>query len=57
MACVMGTCGGLVGPKTEHVEKVKVFKAFLKGQHTGGHDFAILGGGGCFEVDKVSFLI
>ena len=30
MASVMGICAGLVGPKTENVEKVLVFKAFLK---------------------------
>ena len=32
MASVMGICGGLVGPKSGNVEKVLVFKAFLKGQ-------------------------
>ena len=26
----MGMCAGLVGPKSENVEKVLVFKAFLK---------------------------
>ena len=31
MASVMGTCAGLVGPKSENVEKVPVFKAFSKG--------------------------
>ena len=31
MASVMGICGSLVGPKSENVEKVLVFKAFLKG--------------------------
>ena len=31
MAGVMGICGGLVGPKSGNVEKVLVFKAFLKG--------------------------
>ena len=31
MASVMGICAGLVGPKSENVEKVLVFKAFLKG--------------------------
>ena len=30
-ACVIHTCTGLVGPKTGKVEKVFVFKAFLKG--------------------------
>ena len=32
MASVMGTCGGSVGPKSENVEKVLVFKAFLRKQ-------------------------
>ena len=32
MASVMGICGSLVGPKSGNVEKVLVFKAFLKGQ-------------------------
>ena len=32
MASVMGICGGLVRPKNGNVEKVLVFKAFLKGQ-------------------------
>ena len=31
MASVMGIWGGLVGPKSGNVEKVLVFKAFLKG--------------------------
>ena len=31
MASVMGICASLVGPKSENVEKVLVFKAFLKG--------------------------
>ena len=30
MASVMGIFAGLVGPKSENVEKVLVFKAFLK---------------------------
>ena len=34
MASVMGICGGLVGPKSGNVEKVLVFKAFLKGQRS-----------------------
>ena len=36
MASVMGICAGLVEPKSENVEKVLVFKAFLKGQ--GSHE-------------------
>ena len=32
MASVMGICAGLVEPKSENVEKVWVFKAFLNGQ-------------------------
>ena len=39
MASVMGSCGGLVGPKSEHVEKVLVFKAFLKGKQRGEYDW------------------
>ena len=31
MASVMGICAGLVGPKSENVEKVLVLTAFLKG--------------------------
>ena len=31
MASVMGIYAGLVGPKSENVEKVLVFNAFLKG--------------------------
>ena len=31
MASVMGIYAGLVGPKSENVEKALVFKAFLKG--------------------------
>ena len=31
IASVMGTCAGLVGPKSENVEKVLVFEAFSKG--------------------------
>ena len=36
MASVMGICAGLVGPKSENVEKVLVFKAFLEGQRCDG---------------------
>ena len=36
MASVMGICGSLVGPKSGNVEKVFVFKAFLKGQRCDG---------------------
>ena len=32
---MMGTCAGLVGPKSENVEKVLVFKAILKGSEMG----------------------
>ena len=31
IASVMGICAGLVKPKSENVEKVLVFKAFLQG--------------------------
>ena len=43
MARVMGTCGGLVGPKTENVEKGLVLKVFLKGKESGDCDLVILG--------------
>ena len=36
MASVMGICAGLVGPKSENVEKVLVFNAFLKGSSRAG---------------------
>ena len=36
MANVMGIWGGLVGPKSGNVEKVLVFKAFLKGSRARG---------------------
>ena len=36
MASVMGIYAGLVGPKSENVEKVFVFKAFLKGSRRAG---------------------
>ena len=36
MASVMGICAGLVGPKSENVEKVLAFEAFLKGQRREG---------------------
>ena len=36
LASVMGICAGLVGPKSENVEKVLVFKAFLKGSRRAG---------------------
>ena len=38
MASMMGIYAGLVGPKSGNVEKVLVFKAFLKGQ--GSHEYA-----------------
>ena len=36
MASVMGIGAGLVGPKSENVEKVFVFKTFLKGSRWAG---------------------
>ena len=36
MASMMGIYAGLVGPKSENVEKVLVFKRFLKGQGSHG---------------------
>ena len=35
MATLMPMCAGLVGPKSENVEKVLVFKAILKGSEMG----------------------
>ena len=35
MARVMGTCGGLVGPKTENVEKPLVLPLLFEGQAKG----------------------
>ena len=35
MASVMGICGGLVGPKSEHIKNVLVFIAFLEGSREG----------------------
>ena len=35
MASVIGICAGLVGPKSENVEKLAVFKAFFEGVKTG----------------------
>ena len=32
----MGICAGLVGPKSENLKKVLVFKAFLKGSREPG---------------------
>ena len=32
---MMGTCAGLVGPKSGNVENVLVFKAILKGSEMG----------------------
>ena len=45
MASVMGICAGLVGPKSENVEKVLVFKAFLNGKQRGDCDLVSLRGG------------
>ena len=36
MASVMGIFAGLVGPKSENVENVLVFKEFLKGSRRAG---------------------
>ena len=36
MASVMGICAGLVGPKSENLKKVMVFKAFFKGSREPG---------------------
>ena len=47
MASVMGIFAGLVGPKSENVEKVLVFNAFLKGSR---------GARRCQENEKTSEL-
>ena len=36
MASVMGICGGLVGPKSENVEKPLVFACFFEGRSGDG---------------------
>ena len=38
MASIMGIFGGLMGPKSENVEKVLVLKAFLKGSRVARGD-------------------
>ena len=52
MASVMGIYAGLVGPKSENVEKVLVFKSSLKGSRgaRGGHRNEQLSGPGHFVV-------
>ena len=59
MASVMGICGGMVGPKSENVEKVLVFKAFFEGSRAprARQDREQPSGPGRFEVQKVMFLI
>ena len=59
MASVMGIWGGLVGPKSGNVEKVLVFKAFLKGQGSHGDpkESLQLSEPDRFEVEKVKFLM
>ena len=55
----MSICRGLQGVKTENVEKVLVFKKFLKGGGAKG-SFGTGGWGvdlGRFDVQKVTFLI
>ena len=37
MASVMGICASLVGPRSESVDKVLVFKAFVKEQKSAEH--------------------
>ena len=46
MACVMGTCGGLVEPKTENVEKCTGFLSVFEVQTKGRPRFRHSGGGG-----------
>ena len=46
MASVMGTCGGLVGPKTENVENPWFYHYFLRGEQRGDDDSTVLRGRG-----------
>ena len=59
MASVMGICGGMVGPKSENVEKVLVFKAFFEGSRAPRvrQDREQPSEPDRFEVQKVMFLI
>ena len=57
MASVMGICGGLVGPKSESVEKQPVFACFFEGPRLSQADSENeqVSGLGRFEVEKVRF--
>ena len=59
MASEMGICLGLVGPKSENVEKVLVLKAFLKGSRGGRapQECEKVSGPERFDVQKTIFLI
>ena len=59
MASVMGICAGLVGPKSENVQKVLVFKAFFEGSREPRaiQDCERHSELGRFEVEKVRFLM
>ena len=57
MASVMHICAGLLGPKSGNVEKVLVFKAFLKGHegHEGSRESSQLSEPGQFRRRKSDF--
>ena len=58
MASVMGICGGLVGPKSENVEKALVDCYCLRGQECRDGQTASNGAAmGRFEVEKGRFVI
>ena len=51
MARVMGTCGGLVGPKTENVEKPLVLPLLFEGRTKGRRRFH------CSEGEEFGWLL
>ena len=61
MASMMHICSGLVGPKSGNVEKVLVFKAFLKDSmvqntpHASSADLAKGSGLSLFEVSNLEY--
>ena len=59
MAPVMAICGGLVGPKSENVEKALVLPLLFEGSRAprGRQSREQRSGPGGFEVQKMRFLI
>ena len=59
MASVMGICGGLVGPKSENVEKVLVFVSLFEGSRgpRGRQDREKSSEPERFEDEEVRFLM